>query len=182
MIDAGLEPLEPYPGSNAKPWRCRCLSCDREVSPVYASIQQGRGGCRECGNVVASLRRRLDSSSAAAVMIDADLEPLEPYPGTAVPWRCRCVVCGHGVHPRYGDVRKSGRGCKWCADKAVDPDEAAAVMIDAGLEPLEPYPGSLHRWGLPRGEVTSEMACFGGPGKMHQCPSSPTHRSSATMS
>ena len=48
MAAAGLEPLEPYPGYNDVPWRCRCLSCDRVVSPRYANVRIGQGGCRYC--------------------------------------------------------------------------------------------------------------------------------------
>ena len=49
MRDAQLEPLEPYPGSRAE-WRCRCLKCNKIVSPCYSTIQRGSGGCRWCRN------------------------------------------------------------------------------------------------------------------------------------
>ena len=49
MRNAQLEPLEPYPGSLAK-WRCRCLKCNKIVSPCYSTIQRGSGGCRWCRN------------------------------------------------------------------------------------------------------------------------------------
>lgn len=47
MVRAGLEPVEPYPGSLRK-WACRCLTCDRIVRPLYSTIQRGGGGCRWC--------------------------------------------------------------------------------------------------------------------------------------
>jgi hypothetical protein len=49
MRNAQLEPLEPYPGSLAR-WRCRCLKCNKIVSPCYSTIQRGSGGCRWCRN------------------------------------------------------------------------------------------------------------------------------------
>ncbi len=49
MRNAQLEPLEPYFGSLAK-WRCRCLKCNKVVSPCYSTIQRGSGGCRWCRN------------------------------------------------------------------------------------------------------------------------------------
>jgi len=49
MRNAKLEPLEPYPGSLAR-WRCRCLKCNKIVSPCYSTIPRGSGGCRWCRN------------------------------------------------------------------------------------------------------------------------------------
>ncbi len=139
MIEAGLQPLEPYPGSNRQPWRCRCLTCDREVTPAYSRIQQGQGGCAYCGG------NRVDPDEASAFMIASGIQPNEPYPGRHTPWNCSCATCGRAISPTYGSVRR-GSGCAWCAGKRVDPDEAALVMIKAGLEPLEPYPGTGIPW------------------------------------
>ena len=47
MKKAGLKPLVKYPGASV-PWSCLCLKCNREVSPAYNGIQQGRGGCIFC--------------------------------------------------------------------------------------------------------------------------------------
>lgn len=47
MRDAGYEPIEPYRKSNA-PWRCIHIKCGNVVTPSYATIQQGNGGCRAC--------------------------------------------------------------------------------------------------------------------------------------
>ena len=47
MLSAKLEPLVEYPGATV-PWKCICLKCNREVSPTYNGIQQGRGGCIFC--------------------------------------------------------------------------------------------------------------------------------------
>ena len=70
MRAAGLEPLEPYPGSMTK-WRCRCLRCGIEVEPKWAQIQQGGGGCRTCGDVAL----RLSEHEAVSAMNDAGFEP-----------------------------------------------------------------------------------------------------------
>jgi len=140
MRTAGLEPLEPYPGSN-RPWRCSCVNCGREVAPRYGNVKfRGGRGCRYCGGGV------VDPDEAVEVMLAAGLEPLEEYPGADKPWRCRCTRCGSEVRPYYGVVKKGGGGCRVCAGQHVDPVEAAEVMLAAGLEPLEPYPGSHERW------------------------------------
>ena len=47
MRDAGYEPLEPYSKSSTA-WRCIHTKCGNEVTPSYATIQQGNGGCRTC--------------------------------------------------------------------------------------------------------------------------------------
>ena len=139
MLRGGLVPLEPY-ASALTSWRCRCLKCGREVHPRYNDVQSGHGGCGWCAGT------RVDADAAVAVMGAADLEPLEPYAGSMTPWRCRCLKCGREVVPRYMNIRRGGRGCVWCAQKRTDPDEAAAVMRAADLEPLEPYAGSMTPW------------------------------------
>ncbi len=47
MRAAGVEPIEPYRNSQS-PWRCRCLSCGREVAPRYTDVVRGYGGCKWC--------------------------------------------------------------------------------------------------------------------------------------
>jgi hypothetical protein len=50
----GLEPIEDYKGAKIGR-RCICMTCNREVSPQYNSMQQGQGGCKYCAPV--GLRR-----------------------------------------------------------------------------------------------------------------------------
>ncbi len=45
MRAAGAEPLLPYPGAQV-PWLCRCLTCDREITPRYDNVV--RGGSMPC--------------------------------------------------------------------------------------------------------------------------------------
>ena len=138
MRAAGLEPLEPYPG-NGKPWRSRCTQCEREVAPHYSTVRAG-GGCAYCS------RTRVDPDDAVATMRAAGLEPLEPFPGAQLPWRCRCLRCEQTVTPRLNGIQSGQGGCMFCAGKVVDVDEALALMVTAGFEPLEPYPGSGVPW------------------------------------
>jgi hypothetical protein len=88
MRAAGLEPLEPYPGSMTK-WRCRCLRCGNEVEPKWYAIQQGGRGCRTCADAAL----RLSEHEAVSAMNDAGFEPLEPYVNNYTPWRSRCLAC-----------------------------------------------------------------------------------------
>jgi hypothetical protein len=105
-----------------------------------------------CGRRKAAGSRRLDPNEAAEVMRAAGLEPLEPYPGWNVPWKCRCVNCGNEVEPRFTKIQQGRGGCKPCGYKAsaeklrLDPAFAAAAMEAAGLEPLEPYRRDAIGW------------------------------------
>lgn len=127
MRDAGLEPLEPCPGSD-KPWRCRHEACGREVTPRLGNIAAGRqGGCRYCSGTAP-----IPPEEAVALMRSAGLEPLELYPTATPPWRCRHVPCGREVKERYSYIRRGGGPCRWCAPNApVDPDLAVALMRSA---------------------------------------------------
>jgi hypothetical protein len=145
MRAAGLEPLEPYPGANMA-WKCRCIKSGHTVEPTYTSVRVGTSsGCRHCGRVAAGERRRAAGlEKAEADMRAAGFEPLEPYPGAGVRWRCRHVVCGHTVYPRLFRIRAGAGGCLACAGRApVDPVAAEAEMRAAGMEPLERFPGRV---------------------------------------
>ena len=49
MISARLEPLVDYPGA-AKPWKSKCLKCNRVVKPRYSQLAYGVGGCKFCAS------------------------------------------------------------------------------------------------------------------------------------
>ncbi len=150
MIAAGLRPAVPYPGSQF-PWPCRCLACGDEVRPRLSTIRRGQGGCRRCGYAASAAASRIPASEAVAFMLAANLQPLDPYPGSQVPWLCQCLVCDQNVTPALSTIRRGG-GCKRCADAALaiarrTPEvEAAAFMLAANLQPLVPYPGSQVPW------------------------------------
>ncbi|MFF2073541.1 hypothetical protein ACFVXG_02170 [Kitasatospora sp. NPDC058162] len=145
MRAAGLEPLEPYPGANVA-WNSRCTDGAHRVAPTFTLVRTGRGaGCRQCGRTAAGRRRRAAGRERAeADMRAAGYEPLDPYPGARVRWRCRHLPCGRTVHPRLFKIRAGGGGCLGCAGRApVDPAAAEAEMRAIGMEPLEPFPGRV---------------------------------------
>jgi recombinational DNA repair protein (RecF pathway) len=146
MIEAGVIPLEPYPGAQIQPWRSRCVVCDREVRPSYANIKKGHQACNYCAHERRASSNMNDPGEAKEIAFDAGLTPLEPYPGGGKPWFCLCNKCGKEVTPRLDNI-KSGQGaCKWCAGQVVTPEEAEQVMLQAGVTPLEPYPNSQRPW------------------------------------
>jgi hypothetical protein len=144
MLNAGLEPLEPYPGSG-KPWRCRCLACHTEGTPRYLNVKRLGRGCVPCGIKRRAMTRRNNPDDMVNAMKAAGATPLEPYPGSGKPWRCRCDNCGKTISPMYLNVKKRGSACRFCAGY-WDPEDFVALMREHGFEPLEPYPGSNTPW------------------------------------
>lgn len=121
------------------------VSCGAPVKAVglcgkhYA--RQRRLGTTELS---ANARTRLTTEQARPVMIANGFMPLGEYPGNArTGWTSICLApeCGKTTSPTYDNIRRRGHTCKWCSRTAIDPDEAAAIMRAAGLEPLVPYPG-----------------------------------------
>ncbi len=147
MLKAGYKPLEPYL-NNKTHWRSIHIKCGREVSPTYGQIRGGNGGCKHCAGVY------VDPIAAVEVMRNAGYEPLEPYVNSGHKWKCRCLVCGRGTTPTYDEARVGSR-CKYCAKKAVVPEDAVSLMRNGGFEPMEPYPGSLEPW------MSRHMQCGG---------------------
>jgi hypothetical protein len=150
MRKGGFEPMEEYPGS-MEPWMCRHLQCGEIRFPRYAHVQQGRRACKSCSNQIVAETLRMDPDIATAVMRTADLEPLEPYPGSNnSPWRCIHKVCGREVQPRYAAIQQGQGGCKPCHQNRLalkyqtPPEEALKVMESAGFEPQSTYPGRTH--------------------------------------
>lgn len=151
MIVAGATPLEPYPGTNLRPWRCKCHSCGDVITPRLGSIT-GRVPCPRCGREAQMAARRADADDAAMILRAAGADPRVPYPGRLKPWRAQCVRCGRNVSPMLVNVMRGTRPCKWCANRAraksnlTDAEVAREQMIEAGAVPLEPFRGVKKKW------------------------------------
>ena len=92
MQNAGLEPIVPYPGRNNDPWLCRCMGCGATVTPCYANINSGQGGCEHCGRIRAGLKQRTPDEKARDEMLAVGLQPLTPYPGVKEPGRADAIL------------------------------------------------------------------------------------------
>ncbi len=136
-----LVPLEPFRSLQSK-WKCLCLNCNREVAPSYEQIKSGKqkSGCAYCAG------QKVDELEAVDFMMSRSLQPLEPFPGSGSQWKCKCLKCERDVLPRYGNIKSGWGGCAWCTGQKIDPDVAVLAMQSAGLEPLEPYPGTQKPW------------------------------------
>lgn len=139
MLQKGLEPLTPY-ASSSSPWLCKCMTCQREVTPTYSAVKSGQSGCAYCAG------KKVDLQEALQLMRERKLLPLVPYPGAAIPWDSECLVCGKKTSPRLANLKNGHGGCLSCAGKLVEPSDAVDVMNKAGLEPLVAYPGRHTPW------------------------------------
>ncbi len=138
MINAGMKPLDPYKNSKSK-WRCECMVCGEQIEATLNGVRTGRNGCKFCANQFVSEKDAVES------MLGRGFQPLEPYRNSTSPWLCRCLDCGHESRPRFHN-RNASQGCGYCAKNRVDPDDAVAVMLAAGLQPLENYNKSGIGW------------------------------------
>lgn len=139
MRDKGVEPLVPYPGQGT-PWKSQCLSCKRIVTPTLGNVRQQINGCAYCAG------RRVDPHSARLLMEASNLHPLTEYPGSGRPWPCKCLVCGNSVRPTYNTIQQGKGGCGWCSGRVRDQEAIIELMRQAGVDPLEPYPGNDQPW------------------------------------
>ena len=114
MLRAGLSPLEPYKKSDVK-WKCLHLACGQIVTPTFASVNRGRGGCNECGKRQSVAKRRVPEEKAVAIMLKAGMKPLEPYKSALSRWKCECLTCGHVGFPRLNTINNGQGGCRPCS-------------------------------------------------------------------
>lgn len=85
--------------------------------------------------------QKMDPNLAIQVMLEAGLKPLVKYPGSGIPWKCRCMACKRVVTPQYRNVKSGHKGCRSCAHTRVTAGIAEQVMRGVDFKPLEPYPG-----------------------------------------
>jgi hypothetical protein len=142
FISKGLKPIVPYPGQNKLPWKSIHLQCGREVSPSYNLIQQNFSkGCQFCSD------QFVDPEEAYQFFLSKNLQPLVPYPGTAVPWKSIHLICGSEIKPRYGHIKAGRKGCPVCAGVVpISQKRAFAFFRSNGLEPQEKFKGPHHPW------------------------------------
>lgn len=121
MLRSNLQPLEPYISARA-PWKSRCLGCGEIVFPLYNSIQQGQGGCLQCGITRTADALRISQQDALQFARAAGFEPAEPYVSSEDKWKLKCLTCQKFFFPTLHNVRQ-GSGCPSCAKSGFDPNE-----------------------------------------------------------
>lgn len=135
----GLEPLEPFEGPHV-PWRSIHKVCGKEVSPRWASVQQGNGGCIYCSG------GKVDLKDVMKVMDKLKLKPLTPFPGSSEPWKCIHLECGAEVSPRWNGISRGQGGCINCGKNLVVESEGLKLLAKNKFIPLSEFPGGSIGW------------------------------------
>ena len=150
MLKAGLKPLEPYKGAVAK-WKCLHIPCGEVVYAQYNMIQNGRGGCKKCGNESRFAKSRLTQKEVDLRLKEKGLVPLENYFNSSTAFNCQCIKCGNIQSVKFRNINKT-HGCAKCGLKLgglkgrVTQNKAIETMKLLDLEPLEPYVLSDQKW------------------------------------
>jgi recombinational DNA repair protein (RecF pathway) len=134
-----LEPLEPFKDPN-KPWRAIHTVCGREVTPRWASVQQGHGGCAFCSG------NKVDLKEVEELLAKLELKALVPYPGGNTPWKCIHIPCGAEVSPRYNGLSQGQGGCLNCGKNVVTQKDALELLKKNNYKPLAEFPGGSKPW------------------------------------
>lgn len=138
MVKAGVKPLEKF-RSKDQPWKSKCLTCSRTVTPRFHSVNRGNGGCKYCAGV------SISPADRNAIMKKAGFVPLEEFLGSHKPWKCKCVKCGQVSSPTLGNVISRKSTCRYCAvlsrveKQKPSIKEIQAVLSISNLEQVGPY-------------------------------------------
>ena len=138
MLNSNLKPLEPFRTGRTH-WKCECLICGKIVTPTHADIVSGYGGCKYCS------KSFVDPIEAYEKAISLKLKPLGEYSKSGAKWKCQCLRCGKVVQITYNSIRR-GSGCKYCAKRFIDEEDAIKLLRLGGAEPLSAYPGMQKPW------------------------------------
>lgn len=130
--EAGVEPVEPYPNNMTKDWECKCKTCGKTVFPRMVNMANGKRGCHHCRGA-----KPVVAADAEEVMINAGVQPLEPYPGYTVPWKVKCVLCGRISRPQYANIRKGQGGCFRCGTDYGDTPAMVYLFHNQKLKALK---------------------------------------------
>ena len=121
MIESKLLPLVPYVNAR-KPWKCRCLSCNKIVSPTFDAVSHGKG-CSYCSG------NRIDAKDAKKIMLKAGYKPLTPYKDSKSKWICVHVKCGREVNAPFERINAGAGACRYCANYGFQHGEIAVLYL-----------------------------------------------------
>jgi len=149
MIEMGVLPLEPYPGSNAT-WRCKCLKCEKEVQPRYSTVVTGKkNGCDFCAKKSAgeTRKKRIREKNFIEACAKANVTALTEYENAFKKIDLKCNKCGNEFTMAWSPLR-AGRGCPKCSrinqsakEFAKSHPLAIQLLVDANVRPIGPYKG-----------------------------------------
>ena len=135
----GLEPKERFKGPH-KPWKSIHTVCGREVSPRWASVQQGQSGCAYCSG------NKVDIKDLNKLLKENNLKLLVKFKDTKKPLKSIHLQCGRKVSPTYSALRNGQGPCEFCGKNMVGEQEALELLKKNGFKPLSKFPGGSKPW------------------------------------
>lgn len=111
MLSKGLKPKERYKGAMS-PWKSKCLTCGKVVTPTYSNVRTGHSGCRHCAHKITVFKRTKTKSQVFAYLRSQGYAPVKgaAFVSSEVTIKCKHLPCGRIVQARYFTVQQ-GRGC-----------------------------------------------------------------------
>lgn len=91
------------------------------------------------------MSRKISNDVAILRMREAGMQPLEPYPGRAKKWLCRCMSCGEVRGTYFDTICRGGKGCKPCANRQtgerrrLKQEVVDQLLLEAKLRAVEKY-------------------------------------------
>jgi len=113
MNRAGFVPLSEYVGKQSK-WESKCIQCGKISFPSLNNVTSRKSKCIYCK------KGKVDPEDAVKVMLESNLEPLEPYIDGKKKWKSKCLKCGQIVYPKYNGIQSGRGGCTSCAPRGMD--------------------------------------------------------------
>jgi recombinational DNA repair protein (RecF pathway) len=135
----GMEPKEKFKGPH-NPWKSIHTVCGREVSPRWASVQQGQSGCAYCSG------NKVDIKDVKRVLKENNLKLVGKFTNTSKPLVSIHIPCGNKVAPSYSALRIGQGPCEFCGKNMVSEAEALELLRKNGFKPLEVFPGGSKPW------------------------------------
>ena len=114
------------------------------MKKAFSGVKSETKGCKYCsGNY-------LNLDQINLIMLNAELEPLEPYVNAQKPWKCKCLKCERVVKPRFGGISAGIGGCRFCGPHGLDFNKPAFVYLITNEEL------SAHKIGVSGIDIQSE--------------------------
>ena len=120
----GLEPKGTYPGASV-PWPSTCLTCGHDIQPTYGNTRITKNPCVFCSG------KQVDPQDAKNLALKKALTPLEPYPGSTIPWLIECNKCHWQGYTTWTSInnKRDGAGCPNCTTAGFKPALATYYYV-----------------------------------------------------
>jgi hypothetical protein len=130
-----------YKGRNSSyEWRCKA---GHVFSGGFNNMKHRNVFCPTCED--RQVKNPVDETEAFSLFRTMHLEPLEEYDGKRKFIKVRCTVCSAESKQNFMNLAQEMPPCKNC-ERLRKSEEAVAVMLAAGVRPLEPYVNVTTKW------------------------------------